>query len=260
MDGQDPVVRSRLGFRDGDVGTHSTRTIMLAELRLLFDTLPISATREDYSRAITEDNILGKQTGSTRRLAAQRLRELYGLDMGIPMFRALRRFWATDAEGQPLMAFLCAYARDPLLRATTPAVLDASLGRLVATEELQQVLAKAVSGRFNPSILNKIARNAASSWTQSGHLTGRVNKVRTRSVATASNAAFGMLLGYLEGVRAQRLLGTEWARLLDCGPEQILSLVESASRRGLLTLRRVGDIMEIRFSELLTREEEEMTR
>ena len=44
-------------------------------------------------------------------------------DLGdqVTLFRLLRYFWEVDSPGRPLLAFLCASARDPLLRVTAPA-------------------------------------------------------------------------------------------------------------------------------------------
>ena len=56
------------GVRYGDKGTHTSRTMMLAELSELLSALPATSTREDYADAIIEENILGKQTASTRKL------------------------------------------------------------------------------------------------------------------------------------------------------------------------------------------------
>ena len=40
-----PELRRRLGFRDGDKGTHSSRTLMLAEIQELFEATPAGAVR-----------------------------------------------------------------------------------------------------------------------------------------------------------------------------------------------------------------------
>ena len=104
------------GFRWGEKGTHTSRTIMLDELRSVLVNCEPDAARDDYLSAIREDNCLGKRTAATRRLSSQRLSELYGLDPAVPLFRVLRRCWYTDRDGQPLLALLLALARDPLLR------------------------------------------------------------------------------------------------------------------------------------------------
>ena len=96
---------------------------MLADLKTLLAAVPKGATNAEYRSSITEENILGKKTLSTRRLSGQRLSEVYGLGAEIPVFRLLRFFWDIDLEGKPLLGLLCAVARDPLLRLTASAIL-----------------------------------------------------------------------------------------------------------------------------------------
>ena len=60
------------GFRSGDRGTHTSRTIMLDELSQLLVAVPGEARRQDYAEAVTHDNCLGKRTAATRQLSLQR--------------------------------------------------------------------------------------------------------------------------------------------------------------------------------------------
>ena len=64
-----PPVRDRdgVGFRRGDVGTHSSRTLMLAELSALLDVVPANASDDEIAAAVRQGNCLGKSTASTRR-------------------------------------------------------------------------------------------------------------------------------------------------------------------------------------------------
>src|ERR1035437_8238027 len=112
-----------LGFRFGDRGTHTSRTMMLDELKATLEDAPNDALRAAYVAASVEHNCLGKPTSATRTLSAQRLSELYSLDPDVPLFRIMRNLWRLDERGQPLLALLVALARDPLLVATTSAVI-----------------------------------------------------------------------------------------------------------------------------------------
>ena len=113
----------KIGFRFGDKGTHSSRTIMLDELSILLRLSPLSLNREEYRKVIVQDNCLGKRTVSTRKLSHQRLSELYALDRDVLLFRVMRRLWQADERGRPLLALLLAMARDPLLRITAPPII-----------------------------------------------------------------------------------------------------------------------------------------
>ena len=74
----------KFGFRSGNKGTHTSRTIMLDELSTLLDSAPSDAGRDDFLAAIIDHNALGKQTAATRKLTAQRLTELYILEPSAP--------------------------------------------------------------------------------------------------------------------------------------------------------------------------------
>lgn len=236
---------SEAGFRFGDKGTHTSRTMMLAELSDLVAAMPSDADRADYAAAIVEDNVLGKQTAATRRLTNQRLGELYGLDRRLPIFRVLRRLWAIDTEGRPLLALLCALARDPLLRSTAQAVIGLPKGAELVRAMFLDTIREAVGGRLNESILDKVARNAGSSWTQSGHLVGRVRKIRQRVDPTPGPVALALWMGSLEGLAGVGLLECRWIQVLDRSGGNVVDLVLQAKQRGLLNARIGGGVVEI---------------
>ena len=112
-----------LGFRIGATSVHTSRTMMLDELSLLLEKVDPNAKADAYSSAIIDENVLGKPTQTTRKRTAKRLTELYALSPACTLFRLLRHFWASEAAGRPMLAFLTAAARDPLLREATPFVL-----------------------------------------------------------------------------------------------------------------------------------------
>ncbi len=236
---------TRAGLRFGDKGTHTSRTIMLAELTDLLAALPDSATRDDYAMAIIDENVLGKNTASTRRLTNQRLGELYGLDPKIPIFRVLRRLWAIDTVGRPLLALLCALGRDPLLRATAPSVLSLNPGEELVRSAFTEAVKMSTGDRLNESILDKVIRNAGSSWVQSGHLEGRVRKIRRRVEPTPGALAFALWLGSLFSIAGKELLTTPWTSVLDRAPGALHDLVLRAKQLRLLQAYIGGDVIEI---------------
>jgi len=233
------------GMRMGAKGTHSSRTMMLAELTDLLDAVPAEADYPCYAKAVVEENALGKQTAANRRHSLQHLRELYGLDRHLPLFRVLRHLWVADEAGRPLLAILCALARDPLLRCTAPTVLALTPGAELMRSNLLDTIRNAAGSRFNDAVLDKVARNAASSWSQSGHLNGRVRKVRTRVTPTPGALALAIWLGALEGAAGLPLLESRWARVLDRNSHELLSLAFQAHRLGLFHARAGGGAVEI---------------
>lgn len=248
-------VAADLGFRFGDRGTHTSRTLMLEELKAVLANVPVERGREAYAHAIVEENVAEKRTAATRRLTNQRLGELYSLDPTVPLFRVLRRCWSSDAPGHPLLALLCALARDPLLRATAPTVLSLRPGDELPRQAMTEAVMSAVGGRLNERIIDKVVRNTSSSWTQSGHFAGRVRKIRQRVSPTPMAAGYALLLGYLLGLRGRRLLNTLWTRVLDRMGDEIVYLAMDAKRLGLLDLKRAGDVIDIGFATVLTADE-----
>lgn len=210
--------------------------------------------------AIGEQNVLGKRSGRTRQLTIKYLSRLYALDPSVALFRALRYFWDRDADGGPLLALLCAYARDSILRLSAPLMLGIKAGTTVDREDIERYLDELEPGRFSAATLKSTAQNIRSSWTQSGHLAGRVKKVRTRPRATPGAVAYSLFLGYLQDVRGEELFHSDYARLLDCPSHAIIDLATDASQRGWLVFKRIGRVMEVAFPNLLTEREMEWIR
>jgi len=239
-----------MGFRFGELGTHTSRTMMLGELRATLECCGADAMRADYVSAIVESNCLGKPTSATRVLSAQRLTELYALDPHVPLFRLLRNLWPTDERGQPLLALLVALARDPLLAATAPAVISLKPGDEFARGPMRQAIRDLVGTRLSEATLDKVARNAASSWNQAGHLAGRTFKVRQSVQPTFAVAAFAMLLAYTCGTRGEALFDSDWLKVIDCSPSQAQGLAIDAKRNGLMDLRMAGGVVDVDFDRM----------
>ena len=218
---------------------------MLAELDELLNALPQDTSHTAYTEAMISDNTLGKATVASRHHSRQHLRELYGCDPRLPLFRVLRRLWAVDTPGQPLLALLAALARDPVLRATAPAVLPLPTGAELVRSTFIEVIRAGTGDRFKESVLDKIARNAASSWSQSGHLQGRVRKLRRRIEPTPGSLAFAVWLGAQEGIGGPALLDSRWAQILDSTRAGLTEIGRRARRLGLIELRTGGGVFEV---------------
>jgi len=239
-----------VGFRFGAKGTHSSRTIMFEELSALFGATTATSRREEYASAIVDMNCLAKPTAASRRQTNQRIGELYSLDFGLPIFRVFRRLWDTEKTGRPLLALMCAIARDPLLAATVPAILSLPVGGEFSRDETAAAVRDSVGDRLNDSTVGKVVRNAASSWTQSGHLSGRTFKKRQQVIATASSVAFALYLGHAVGFRGVDLFSSAWMAVLDCSPSLGRQLAVEAKRIGLIDLRMAGDVIELNLDRL----------
>jgi hypothetical protein len=238
------------GFRFGSVGTHSSRTLMLSELRLALDHTATDTDRAGYKRSVVEDNCLGKPTSSTRRLSFQRLSELYSLDPQVTLFRLLRRLWPMDVGSQPQLAMLVALARDPLLRASVPAVLSLKVGEEFVRSAAEVALRTVTEGRLNDSILAKVVRNCASSWAQSGHLHGRTFKHRQQIKPHFVSVTMALAIGHAAGFRGEALFSSPWMRVLDVDPAAARNHALEAKRAGLLDLRISDKIVDLQLDRL----------
>lgn len=220
---------------------------MLAELDAVLAAVPVGSDVADYRDAILQRNVLGKTTDSTRQKSLRHLRELYSLNELTPIFGLLRKLHAIDAASLPLLALQVSWARDPLLRATTCAIMDVSEGDRVEPASLAQAFEAMFSNQYSELNCNKIARNAASSWTQSGHLAGRAKKTRQRVKPTVVAVTMALFLGDIAGYHGAAIFSNPWCALLDLNADRARAMGQDAHRAGLLNLRAVGEVVEMSF-------------
>jgi hypothetical protein len=199
------------------------------------------------------ENVLGKQTVSGREWAFRQLRRFYALNPRSLLFRALRDLWEHDEAGQPLLALLCALARDSVLRASAAVITAVEPGEVVTSADFEAAIEAKFPSAYKEITRRTTAQKVASSWEQSGHLHQEKpgSKIRTTVYPTAADAAYALMLGHLEGARGQALFKTLWTRVLDQPVSHLLDLAASASQEGLLEFRSAGDVVEVTFHQLL---------
>ena len=237
----DKVRLARTGIKPRGGGPHQSKTMMLAELTTLLG----SRVSDGPAEAIVQNNLLGKPSVRAREAAVYRLQQLYGICETCPICAVLHRLWERDTPGRPLLALLCALARDPSLRAGASAVLDASLGETVQWPVIASAFEARHPGRLGEKMAKSLAQNAASSWTQSGFLEGAVRKCRIRVKPTPTVAAYAALIASLCGFGGERLIECRWLDVLDRPTEERLALLRQAEGLGLARVRSVGDVLEI---------------
>jgi len=235
------------GLKFSSGGAHISRTMMLEEIDAVLAAVPVSSDAAVYRDAILKRNVLGKTTDSTRQKSLRHLRELYALDETTPIFGLLRKLHAIDAASLPQLAMQVAWARDPLFRATTQPVMDALEGDRVETASLAQALEAVFPNQYSEVSRNTTSRNAASSWTQSGHLVGRTKKTRQRIKPTAVAVTMALFLGDIAGYHGASVFSNPWCNLLDLNAVRSKVMGQEAHRAGLLNLRAVGEVVEISF-------------
>lgn len=238
----------RFGMKFSPGGVHQRRTMMLDEIKTLlrFDDSKIPSI-DEYKAAVIENNVLGKKTASTRRQTFEHLKALYLLSGASRLFSAYRHLMTVDPECAPLLSFLAAWSRDPLLRASTGVVLDARAGAGVSAGQIRSALELAFPGRMNEATISSTSGNIASTWTQSGHLSGRVRKVRQIVQSRPAALAFALYLARATGIDGERLFSSLWCRLLDLSASPAREMAARAHREGLLTLKALGSTVEVAF-------------
>ncbi len=251
----DIATKAEVGIRTGESGSHTSRTIMLSELNMLFASAPLGATKDDYRALVTDNNILAKRTVSTRKITFQRLSELYTLDQAVLIFRIFRIIWEMSPSSQPLIALLAALARDPILRVTAPAIIRLKADGELSKQEMLDAITTFAGNRLNATVIQAVLRNTASSWTQSGHLIGRSRKTRRMVEPNPYVVAYALLLGYILGARGSNLYKTLWTKVLDSTASQLIYLSLDAKRLGLIDMRYAGGVVELSPTRLLTDEE-----
>lgn len=235
----------KFGLKFTRGGAHISRTMMLTELDAVLTAVPGDSDAAEYREAILQRNVLVKNTDSTRQKSLRHLRELYALDEATPIFGLLRKLHAIDPESLPQLAIQVAWARDPLLRATTQPIMDAEEGERIETASLAEELERVFPRQYADQTRHAIARHAASSWTQSGHLVGRGKKIRQHIKPTIVAVTMAFFLGDLTGSHGAAVFSNPWCQLLDLNRERGKAMGLQAHRAGLLNLRAVSEVVEL---------------
>jgi hypothetical protein len=161
-------------------------------------------------------------------------------------------------DSLPQLCLVCAFARDPQLRYSFDLIRTLHLGDVLARSEMEQHLENGFPDRFSPAMKKSMAQNVNTTWTFSGHLAGKAKKTRRLPEPRPVSAAFAMFVGYLTGLRGDRLLDSLYASLVSSNRSQLQASLSLASAMGLLSLKQAAGIVEFDFSNLLTSAEQEL--
>lgn len=257
---QAPAITPELeafGFSAKQTGGHMARSMMLPEIKAVCQGAPQSAGPADYEIAIVSENLLQKPTASSREKSLRHLIELYGLNPGLALFRNLRRLAGEDPASLPLMAMVCCYCRDPQLRSSFELIEGLQVGQTLSRTAMEEHLEAAFPGRFSPAMKKSLAQNVNTTWTESGHLAGRVKKIRRLPEPSLAAVTYAMFAGFLAGLRGEILLHSVFARLVAAPAPKLVANLSVASARGWLRFRHAGGVTEVDFSPLLTAAEAE---
>lgn len=252
-----PASATTFGFSVSTTGGHLARSMMFDEVSGLFAAMPVDSRKDDYRRAIVDDNVLGKPTFSSREKTYRHLDQLYSLDPNKALFRVLRQFAADQPACLPVAAMVCTFCRDAQLRQSFELIDSLKVGELMSRQRMEAHIEAGSPGRFSPAMRKSLAQNVSTTWTVAGHLAGRVQKVRAVPTASAAASTYSMLAGYLLGLRGELLLHSVFGRLVSPDPGLVIGHLQSGHLQGWVRFRHAGGVSEVDFSPLLTASEQE---
>lgn len=232
-------------------GIHLKRSMMSSELAILLDYSDHLQNPTDYEKVIIEDNILKKSTTSGRNATFKYLREHYTFSQSDNLFLVLRRMTKYDPSTIPLMACLYSIHRDTIFRCSADYIFLLRPGMTITSQNIADFLNPIIGDRYSFNTLRSLSQNIGASWTQSGHLVGKVKKTRSKVKTTWSVAAFAFVIGFLNGHRGTGLFDTIWTRVLDVERQELEDLAFQASRHGVFDFKASGDVIEFDFGKLL---------
>jgi hypothetical protein len=251
----------RYGFSYERGGVHTARTMMLVELRALLSYVDkADAPRAEYLEAIQTANCLGKRSGKTRTLTYRHLVDLYALDPSLMLFRALRFFWQRDVDGPAAAGGLVRLFARPDSSGHCPLYPRFQEGATVGREAIEEFIDATKSLAASARPRSSPPRRTSTRPGRRPGISLAASQDTGPCVATPGTVSFALLLGYVRGLRGESLLKSDYTRMLDCSFDRTIELAEDASRRGWISLKRVGQVVEVLFPNLITAQEMEWLR
>ena len=228
---------------------HTSRTIMFAELSKLMD---FSTGQDTAFEKLLQDNVIAKQTESNKSKTIKHLTQLFILNEETPAFRVFHYLWSIAPPNEkPLLTLLLALYRDFLLSDSIDTVIKVSAGFPVPVNSIQDCIESLYPSRFSPITLHSISKNIASSWKQSGHITGRYKNIRTKVTPGYHAVTFALFLGYIDGLRGDFLFQPKWIKALDSTEKELKALAHAAAQRDLISFQSAGSVTVINFNLLI---------
>lgn len=218
---------------------------MFNELSCILDATPNDCPIDEIKRLIYEENILQKTSISSRQKSFYHLALLYSLDIQNHVFSTLRFLWGEAQEERPLIALESAIARDKILHYSAQKILPLEYGSLITKEEMIVYIEQEYRKRYSTKLIDSTSRNLLSSWVQSGHLSGKIKKIRTKAKAGPASLTYALYLGQLTGLQGASLFDTVYVHALDATDTEIQAYLHTAMKKGWLIYRSAGGIIEL---------------
>ena len=231
---------------------HTSRSISYNDLETLLSRVPRALKKGAYRSAILNDNVLGKPTMVTRLRSADVLSKLYELDIFSESFHYFLLLWQHSESHRELLAMLMALHTDSLLSSTADVILNTGVGRDLLKSDLRDALLGKLSDidssvTYAESVVESTIRNIAASWTQSGHLEGRVRKIRRSVTPTIESVCLAAYLARKDAIAVNSMFTSKYFRVFDASVTEFRALLRDAYLAELLEYRESQDVFEVRF-------------
>jgi hypothetical protein len=233
-----------------DKTVHTGRTIMFKELQKVMN----HGIESDNYYDTLKQNVISKATQSSLTKTSRYLKSLYDLDASKPQFMAFKHFWSIANErDKSILAIIYAIGNDYQLRNSIPVINNTEIGKKVTVESIESNIENLYPQKYTSNTLRSMAQNIASSWKQAGFITGKVKNIRTQPEINYLVVTFALFLSYLNGLRGDFILKSDWIKALSLDEKTIRSLAIEAGKRDLLQYQFAGNVTSITFKNLLNK-------
>ena len=201
-----------------------------------------------------KQNAISTATQSGITKTSRYLKSLYDLDASQPQFMAFKHFWSIAHErDKPLLALIYAIGNDYQLKNSIPVINNTEIGKKVTVESIESNIENLYPQKYSANTKRSMAQNIASSWKQAGFITGKVKNIRTQPEINYLVLTFAIFMAYLNGLRGDFILTSDWVKALTLDERTIRSLAIEAAKRDLLQYQYAGSITSITFKNLLNK-------
>ncbi len=227
---------------------HTSRTMMFDELYSLISHGVFN------EQDIVDLNLLNKLSKSNINKTLKFLSGLYDFKSGNELWKVFLFLWKLAEEpDRRIMTLLYALYKDDLLYQTAPAILKTPHGKKVMVENILDAINKAWPGHYAQTTALSGAQNIDSSWKQAGYIEGKVRNIRVTAKPEFPAVLFALYLGKIEGLTGEKLLSTNWVKVLEVSGSRLKELLSQAAIRDMIDYRQGGGITIIKLDKILTR-------
>jgi hypothetical protein len=243
-----PGLAGKLGFSRS--GVLSSRSVMLPELRQLMALASADSDIATLQRLVVDEDALHKPSAANRIKTVGVLRNLYGLNLQLPLYREFTRLCHLSPHDTTVLASSLAFAREPVLRACVDLVLATPVGQPLGREDFEAWVRQHAPGRYSQTMYVSFSHNLYASFFQLGFLGDAVGKarIRKRRNVRAASAAYAAFLDWLSGLNGLALLAGPYSLTLEVAKDEHIALLSAAGQQGLMRVAHAGGVLQLDFS------------